>query len=125
MRVRPFFFLMIRRPPRSTLFPYTTLFRSCEGSHHDTHGPRHVESHVGAAYSLARLAAEEVRVVLAPHETAGVLIDGGVDVDVAKVSHGQQAGHVGVVHDELIAEAIYLKGVYGAIFGVMVHGVFL
>src|SRR5215831_401681 len=30
------FFLMIRRPPRSTLFPYTTLFRSCG---HDR-GPR-------------------------------------------------------------------------------------
>src|SRR5579872_7534354 len=26
-----FFFLMIRRPPRSTLFPYTTLFRSLFG----------------------------------------------------------------------------------------------
>src|SRR6476661_9263217 len=26
-----FFFLMIRRPPRSTLFPYTTLFRSLSG----------------------------------------------------------------------------------------------
>src|SRR3712207_7078060 len=26
-----FFFLMIRRPPRSTLFPYTTLFRSFLG----------------------------------------------------------------------------------------------
>src|SRR2546423_4346422 len=26
-----FFFLMIRRPPRSTLFPYTTLFRSAVG----------------------------------------------------------------------------------------------
>src|SRR2546430_17702685 len=26
-----FFFLMIRRPPRSTLFPYTTLFRSARG----------------------------------------------------------------------------------------------
>src|SRR6267142_6129967 len=26
-----FFFLMIRRPPRSTLFPYTTLFRSSAG----------------------------------------------------------------------------------------------
>src|SRR5438874_7429624 len=25
-----FFFLLIRRPPRSTLFPYTTLFRSCD-----------------------------------------------------------------------------------------------
>src|SRR2546422_4610676 len=28
-----FFFLMIRRPPRSTLFPYTTLFRSAFGSY--------------------------------------------------------------------------------------------
>src|SRR2546430_4423026 len=28
-----FFFLMIRRPPRSTLFPYTTLFRSLFGIH--------------------------------------------------------------------------------------------
>src|SRR3712207_8307347 len=28
MRLNSFFFLMIRRPPRSTLFPYTTLFRS-------------------------------------------------------------------------------------------------
>src|SRR5215469_17570333 len=30
----PFFFLMIRRPPRSTLFPYTTLFRSRRADHH-------------------------------------------------------------------------------------------
>src|SRR2546427_12635118 len=31
-----FFFLMIRRPPRSTLFPYTTLFRSGDVVHgHD------------------------------------------------------------------------------------------
>src|SRR2546428_10307411 len=28
MSIFSFFFLMIRRPPRSTLFPYTTLFRS-------------------------------------------------------------------------------------------------
>src|SRR2546430_11339151 len=40
-----FFFLMIRRPPRSTLFPYTTLFRSrpCGGgARGDRHpDPRH------------------------------------------------------------------------------------
>src|SRR6266700_5419081 len=34
-----FFFLMIRRPPRSTLFPYTTLFRSL-GGHGMAIGPR-------------------------------------------------------------------------------------
>src|SRR2546427_427231 len=28
LAIDSFFFLMIRRPPRSTLFPYTTLFRS-------------------------------------------------------------------------------------------------
>src|SRR6266496_4578638 len=38
-----FFFLMIRRPPRSTLFPYTTLFRSSDRCR------RHVEGHRGEA----------------------------------------------------------------------------
>src|SRR5256885_5417551 len=34
-----FFFLMIRRPPRSTLFPYTTLFRSTfRGARSEVHG---------------------------------------------------------------------------------------
>src|SRR3712207_8133765 len=34
-----YFFLMIRRPPRSTLFPYTTLFRSGSGPRHSSAGP--------------------------------------------------------------------------------------
>src|SRR6266568_7624638 len=34
-----FFFLMIRRPPRSTLFPYTTLFRSCQSPDHGSGAP--------------------------------------------------------------------------------------
>src|SRR3712207_7426290 len=33
-----FFFLMIRRPPRSTLFPYTTLFRSHAGTVREAEG---------------------------------------------------------------------------------------
>src|SRR5690349_23461256 len=40
-----FFFLMIRRPPRSTLFPYTTLFRSG--------GPAEQHGHQGARARLA------------------------------------------------------------------------
>src|SRR4029434_10184199 len=38
-----FFFLMIRRPPRSTLFPYTTLFRSHTHTH--THIHTHTHTH--------------------------------------------------------------------------------
>src|SRR2546422_7942828 len=36
-----FFFLMIRRPPRSTLFPYTTLFRSHPQADKGGGGARH------------------------------------------------------------------------------------
>src|SRR3712207_8557728 len=37
-----FFFLMIRRPPRSTLFPYTTLFRSAVAAATPDAPQRHV-----------------------------------------------------------------------------------
>src|SRR5690606_41864736 len=40
LRLPLFFFLMMRRPPRSTLFPYTTLFRSIQGyADHHHHSP--------------------------------------------------------------------------------------
>src|SRR5256885_13065680 len=42
-----FFFLMIRRPPRSTLFPYTTLFRSA------AHAQAHLD-HAGIGGEKAR-----------------------------------------------------------------------
>src|SRR5690242_21514486 len=49
-----FFFLMIRRPPRSTLFPYTTLFRSPAG-HGEAFAPRLGRtSHGGAQHSPRR-----------------------------------------------------------------------
>src|SRR3712207_8586567 len=41
-----FFFLMIRRPPRSTLFPYTTLFRSLQGSPNFEYVAHDVTTHI-------------------------------------------------------------------------------
>src|SRR3712207_7146677 len=57
--ISTFFFLMIRRPPRSTLFPYTTLFRShreARAVHHlERHAALHAAEHVGRAQvTLAR-----------------------------------------------------------------------
>src|SRR5215813_14465790 len=46
-----FFFLMIRRPPRSTLFPYTTLFRS---RHAGRDGNAEVRRTVGEPTELLR-----------------------------------------------------------------------
>src|SRR2546427_9889851 len=45
-----FFFLMIRRPPRSTLFPYTTLFRSEQCLHAPRCEKPHDSSDHGAQY---------------------------------------------------------------------------
>src|SRR2546430_17585853 len=53
-----FFFLMIRRPPRSTLFPYTTLFRSAGRAGRAVllraRGPRgqYLQAPVGHAFPL-------------------------------------------------------------------------
>src|SRR5258708_8632845 len=48
-----FFFLMIRRPPRSTLFPYTTLFRSLR-NHDPSLGEVHGRRVRGVAEHLRR-----------------------------------------------------------------------
>src|SRR5262249_61628219 len=62
--VEVFFFLMIRRPPRSTLFPYTTLFRSGVGpaarpppppSESAGPGPWRSEEHTSELQSLTNL----------------------------------------------------------------------
>src|SRR3712207_7255980 len=52
---------MIRRPPRSTLFPYTTLFRSQLG-HHLLRGPaaRRAPLRPGAGVACAEVSAHEV-----------------------------------------------------------------
>src|SRR5258708_25215360 len=49
-----FFFLMIRRPPRSTLFPYTTLFRSLQFAR-DQRGVQRPRAAIGHHGELARV----------------------------------------------------------------------
>src|SRR3989454_7940382 len=54
-----FFFLMIRRPPRSTLFPYTTLFRSGQAQHVRADGARPSATADPARRGLRRRRSEE------------------------------------------------------------------
>src|SRR3712207_7600342 len=76
------FFLMIRRPPRSTLFPYTTLFRSisgrgCGSGGFGDRGPRPPRGRgraVRASFGRAR---------------RGVLPSGGADLDGRAAPEGR------------------------------------
>src|SRR3712207_8687446 len=57
---------MIRRPPRSTLFPYTTLFRSRKARHHDRHArasDQRLELITGSKRRRARSAREKAAIV--------------------------------------------------------------
>src|SRR3712207_8480248 len=73
-----FFFLIIRRPPISTLFPYTTLFRSAEG----TRLPQHLvderslavidvgnDRHVADLHSLQVYARPRIAYKRTPHRS--------------------------------------------------------
>src|SRR2546423_4405436 len=79
-----FFFLMIRRPPRSTLFPYTTLFRSgCQTQHWDFAGYRDWKR--GLVIEAMRQAGLEAPV--------GELIDAHGEGRRRAVFHAQRSGH--------------------------------
>src|SRR3712207_9505324 len=55
-----FFFLMIRRPPRSTLFPYTTLFRSPAGGGPHRADGRGAEADLGHEAAVHDIHMEQV-----------------------------------------------------------------
>src|SRR3712207_8915648 len=75
---------MIRRPPRSTLFPYTTLFRSLDLADVDEHRPLHV-----AAVVRLHDAADDVALL------AGVLAEGLLVLGVAQPLHDDLLGGAG------------------------------
>src|SRR3712207_8624080 len=75
---------MIRRPPRSTLFPYTTLFRSGHPDVRETVGEQEA--------SVDRAVASVQRHLLAAAEPATGEVCGAAGVDVAQSRQGIDAG---------------------------------
>src|SRR6266536_4087125 len=91
-----FFFLMIRRPPRSTLFPYTTLFRS-NGAHVAHPRPGGARLHLRAVRSEEHTSELQSRVdlvcrlLLEKKKTKRI---GLVGVQQTKIRPGSREKHV-------------------------------
>src|SRR2546426_8721989 len=87
LRFHLFFFLMIRRPPRSTLFPYTTLFRSNENvmTVVDVLDPEDIVLY-GVATDVCDKAAVEGLLEHRPHTRLFVVTDAvrGIDRDASE-----------------------------------------
>src|SRR3712207_1479996 len=84
--VRLFFFLMIRRPPRSTLFPYTTLFRSRVLNH---------EELLAGDVSL-----EYVSRLMRRRYTEGPTLRKILQTLWYQVNHGQEIYVIGTIQDD-------------------------
>src|SRR3712207_9081826 len=70
---------MIRRPPRSTLFPYTTLFRSAERAEA---GRQRIAGNLDRAVGKGKISADDREQQLGRISVASSLADAGRDVDL-------------------------------------------
>src|SRR5688572_13612068 len=100
---------MIRRPPRSTLFPYTTLFRSALVRRVASHRWRRVRVRDVRLPSGVR----RVRRLLVELARAGEVLVAAHDLD--ELLHGRSRRHAAVVERELDAEHVEtpVRGVGG------------
>src|SRR3989441_7343456 len=98
-----FFFLMIRRPPRSTLFPYTTLFRS------RVTPPRRLVVDLASPHAAWRVPATTVSTI----QTAVGWGGGGVEVAGPTASDGPgapQAGGAGGGGAGVLGDVVAARG---------------
>src|SRR5260370_32245385 len=65
-----FFFLMIRRPPRSTLFPYTTLFRSSPAGRSRSRVPPEDRDRSESVLSRGRMWAYDSKIIRSEEHTS-------------------------------------------------------
>src|SRR2546429_4405605 len=80
---------MIRRPPRSTLFPYTTLFRS----YHFGMRPIHANPTVSVLAKDHRLAMFQIEHLVLAHAALGKVIKGVIVEDVDRKSTRLNSSH--------------------------------
>src|SRR3712207_3383838 len=99
MRLVLFFFLMIRRPPRSTLFPYTTLFRSERRDGHLLGGGGGVGVRAGEGSDAGAGEDVEAEVAAAFGPFVVLLGEDGADEADEGVAVGEDADDVGAAAD--------------------------
>ena len=75
--------------------------------------------------AFAGRTAVKVRISLAPYELPGILIDRVVCRNVSEVAHCEKRRNIGVVHEELAAEAVDFECIYLSIFRMLAYGMFL
>ena len=77
------------------------------------------------AYTFTCSTLEEIRVVLAPDKSAGILVYRVIHIHIPEICHGKQARRIGVIHKVCIPETVHLESVNLAVFRMLHHSIFL
>ena len=114
---------MIRRPPRSTLFPYTTLFRSADYTYYGYTSDERAESRLFSAYNDDFVDYLDVDVYVDP---SGVDPDKTLvyvhDYPIATQPEGKVTQNFTVDKDRGLIEFTSASGVYDDIYGFVPKG---
>src|SRR5258708_13204773 len=96
---------MIRRPPRSTLFPYTTLFRSEKTSEqHKTYGPFFTLGLGASGKNIVAVGAIDQSQTIAVFSSRGPAQDGRVKPDL--VAKDRKSTHLNSTH-QIISHPVF------------------
>ena len=78
---------------------------------------------MGAPHPFCQAALIVIRVVSRQKEPAGIPVYRIILTAIPQIGHGQQAGGIGIVHQDVVAEAVRLVGVYLPVLGMLHHSV--
>src|SRR2546429_6122214 len=96
---------MIRRPPRSTLFPYTTLFRSSRGLDHYPDSTAHAESECGGRSDLRQCLQQSARLRRLRRDRKSTRLNSSHGYISYAVFCFKKKKHIDITHDILILVA--------------------
>src|SRR2546425_12568630 len=98
-----------------------------QGPHDNSQRPDHVQTDVRSTDAFGSFAAKEVRIVIAQDLRSSVAIDRVVRGHATQIWQREQARNIRIIHEELVAESIYLVGVNHSMraargLSIFVHG---
>ena len=106
-------------------FGYFLVAVACECTHHDAHWSFIIAADVWTSNAFCCYPLDEIWIALTKYKSARVKINGILLRHFCNVWKRKKAWHIGIVHEQLVSEAIHFVSVARAVAWIQVNGMFL